>query len=1147
MPLMRSLNRLFNIQTAEWPRLLFLYAMVFLFILGITWGGLSVEAAFLIEVGVENLPHVIIANALVSIAAVAVYTPFVDRVANDRLLIYVILACAIPIGAGSLLLQTGRPAITNLAYQMLYLLTIVIRQVFNLQWWTYVNSFYDTRAAKRIIPVLITAPRFAIIIAGQTMGLLHTVMISQNIIWLWMFTLLLVAFLVWLMPRLLKAQQAQSASQKPTRSTRQSFLHNVREGCRDVFQAPYLRWMALSTLLLMILLALLEFRASWIFTRPGNFASPEALSAFLGRLSSWTSLILLPFQLFLFSRLVAKIGLGNANLIFPASALATGAALIARPGIATASLAYVDRIILFRVFRNPINNMLYNAVPLRIKGRARAFIDGLVAPVGSLLGGLSLLIAFGAADWFLPTLIGTAALTYAAASVILRRQYTQALVALLEREDFSALFASAPADLRVTDPTALTWLTQKLRESADSDLTIFMAQLVGEVGGTRATPALTEALRAADEAPVRAAIIDVLASNDVRTGDAARLYTDCLDDPDGRVRRAALTALERWAGPDSERFLTSALDLLDDPDIDVRAQAIPALVQAGDFFYMASAVQALTQLLEDDDPERRARGVRVLGQIGDVRFIRNLAPNLADEDDHVRLQAALAIESLSRDGMPAPVVQAIMAYAPPLLHDPIERVRLAAIAILAHIDAPQARRLLVDLLTDASPHVREAAVEALVRIGQPITPLLTPALQAPAPRLRTMSAIALSRIDREQFGNHVVARLDETLHAIYLNLCYAEALTPYAERASVSVLQSVLAERNTRSIQEIFHLLAAIHDPEAIDVIADTLASDVGRVRANAVEALESLTGPQTARLIAPLLDPHCRPADLRRTGEETWGMARCGQTETIRRLVGDPNDPWVRGIMTFALGEIGAALASSQEGTTDDSDTLSMADIKVWVEKGLDDPVDDVRLAAEAAQWTLSCLETGISGIETEQAARKWCATEEEDRMLSNIERIIFLKGVPFFQGMSIDHLKVIANVCEEVFFPQGDLIFNEGESGGAMYVVVSGRVAIERPTGVQRTGSLVRLATIEPRAYFGEMSLFDRSPRSAIARAIQDTISLHVRREPLVELARQHPDLSLELIHVLSQRLRAANDRIAELTRAKPRELHDLYDKIL
>ncbi len=162
---------------------------------------------------------------------------------------------------------------------------------------------------------------------------------------------------------------------------------------------------------------------------------------------------------------------------------------------------------------------------------------------------------------------------------------------------------------------------------------------------------------------------------------------------------------------------------------------------------------------------------------------------------------------------------------------------------------------------------------------------------------------------------------------------------------------------------------------------------------------------------------------------------------------------------------------------------------------------------------------------------------------MLSTAEKFAFLKKVPFFQGMTAGQLETLAAVCEEETFAEDTAIFAQGDPGGALYVVVNGRVGIDRE---KRKGSFVHLATIGPNAYFGEMSLFDDSPRSTSAVALQDTLALRLRREPLVELVRRDPDLSLELIKVLSQHLRAANDRIAEMTHSRPREINKLYDAL-
>lgn len=153
-----------------------------------------------------------------------------------------------------------------------------------------------------------------------------------------------------------------------------------------------------------------------------------------------------------------------------------------------------------------------------------------------------------------------------------------------------------------------------------------------------------------------------------------------------------------------------------------------------------------------------------------------------------------------------------------------------------------------------------------------------------------------------------------------------------------------------------------------------------------------------------------------------------------------------------------------------------------------------------------------------------------------------MFLREVPFFQGMTIDQLKTLATVCEEELFAANTRIFDEGDSGGALYVIVNGRVGIEQE---KRSRVQARLATLGTYAYFGEMNLFDASPCSVAAVALQDTLTLRLRREPLIALARRHPDLLLELIQVLSRRLREAHDRVAEMTRTRPRELHRLYDQ--
>lgn len=165
---------------------------------------------------------------------------------------------------------------------------------------------------------------------------------------------------------------------------------------------------------------------------------------------------------------------------------------------------------------------------------------------------------------------------------------------------------------------------------------------------------------------------------------------------------------------------------------------------------------------------------------------------------------------------------------------------------------------------------------------------------------------------------------------------------------------------------------------------------------------------------------------------------------------------------------------------------------------------------------------------------------------MLTTIEKVIFLKQVPFFEMMTTDQLRIFASISEETAFDVGDMIITEGERGEALYVIVNGKVAIQRRTQRRSGEDVTRLAELGPHEYFAEMSVFDNQPHSADAVALERTDVILVRQAPLVTLIQNQPDLALGLLSVLSMRLRKANEQIAERTRARPKQVMDLLDSL-
>jgi HEAT repeat protein len=806
------------------------------------------------------------------------------------------------------------------AYPLLYLFMFVpLSDIFLVHWYTLTNSFYDTQSAKRIVPILATASRIGGILAGLTMFLLNRWLAPANIVTIWLSTILAVMLLIWLMPYFFK--EDKTTLEQPTDlgpgskgPTRLSYLENIREGYRYVSQSPFLLWMAVSTLLLMTLIPFLEFRTGQILL--GELGTAQAISNYTGMLNGVTNLIALPIQLFLLSRVIGWIGVGNANLIFPIGNLAIGGALTWRPTLFTAALAYFDRNAFRSTFRNPPDSLLYNAVPLRVKGRARAFIGGLVAPLGGLSGGLLLLLPFASVVWFVSTFIMVLAIAYLASTLIIRKQYTRALIKMLEQEDFSFLLLQEASPLTVTDPATLNSLRKKLEESTSHEFTIFMAKLISQIGDNAAIPILSQAAKTAADPRSRAAILDVVVAADYVGEGVRQLYTDFLEDEDGRVRQSALAGLEELSGPQDKQFLALTAKMLTDPDTEVRARILPTLLRANDPEHQISAIQTLDEFLKHQDSHLRARGVRVLNQTGDLRFIHTLLDCLADSDDEVRLEAALAIEAFLIQKIPAPIAGLVLEKMNHLAQDPVERIRQAALTILGRIHSRESHRLIMNALTDPSPQVRSTAVDVLALAGKAVIPTLHPALNSANPLLRKMTTMALSRINQREFGPLVEAHITGNLLEIYRSYGILAALIPCSEFPSVTILQSAIREQNQQLLEEIFYLLTAIHGKEAVKIVAESFQSETARTRANAAEALEAMTTPQTAKLIAPWFEPGLIPAQLLQISHEMWEMAHPKTVQAIKQLLTNPADPWFRAVMTLALGEMAAKFLPEQPPT---------------------------------------------------------------------------------------------------------------------------------------------------------------------------------------------------------------------------------------
>ncbi len=196
----------------------------------------------------------------------------------------------------------------------------------------------------------------------------------------------------------------------------------------------------------------------------------------------------------------------------------------------------------------------------------------------------------------------------------------------------------------------------------------------------------------------------------------------------------------------------------------------------------------------------------------------------------------------------------------------------------------------------------------------------------------------------------------------------------------------------------------------------------------------------------------------------------------------------------------------------------------------------DDRALVQEAVAWA-----NVQRSIQSGEASRK-----ADNRMLTVIEKVLFLKEVPFFADMSIDQLRILAAISEELDCSTDETIVKQGEDANTLYVVVQGKVAVQNAqTTARGQVSVRRLTTLNRGDYFGEMSIFDGQPFGSSVVAIRPTKLLSVSQASLLALIELHPDMGLSLLRVFSLRLRDFMALAEERTAMKPKQLMDLYDQ--
>jgi CRP/FNR family transcriptional regulator, cyclic AMP receptor protein len=113
---------------------------------------------------------------------------------------------------------------------------------------------------------------------------------------------------------------------------------------------------------------------------------------------------------------------------------------------------------------------------------------------------------------------------------------------------------------------------------------------------------------------------------------------------------------------------------------------------------------------------------------------------------------------------------------------------------------------------------------------------------------------------------------------------------------------------------------------------------------------------------------------------------------------------------------------------------------------------------------------------------------------------------------------IRMFESARDKIVVPAGERVFSRGDRGDAMYAVLEGAVDIVLGDAV--------VETVGPGGIIGELALVDESPRSASAVARVDSHLARVDKREFTFLVQEHPTFALQVMQVLAERIRNANE---------------------
>lgn len=422
-----------------------------------------------------------------------------------------------------------------------------------------------------------------------------------------------------------------------------------------------------------------------------------------------------------------------------------------------------------------------------------------------------------------------------------------------------------------------------------------------------------------------------------------------------------------------------------------------------------------------------------------------------------------------------------------LEHDD-RKVRMAALDALSITNADTLQKA-VRMLGDPSDTIHDLAVEKIRTSDYQNHRVLVESLGLPSTKIRRGLFKLLETLDIKEFDVLMFAR--NNLSRAYEYLAVARSLETLSQSGVRDLAMTHLKEKKERVLENILKVLAIHDQSNAMKSAWQGIFSSDTRQRSNAIELLNDVLDKKTFKTLRPLLE-NPNPSEALTEGRKRIKIPEFDTSgkQVVSHLLSSAD--WVDVIFGLEILQVTPDIAIHKD------------------------------LLRNVRQSDHPHILSEVGRIE---------GGKKSTQSISLAEKILLLKKIDMFSGLSVSELAAIAGVTREMTYEKNEEVIRQNRAGETVFLIIEGQVSVIMERG---NGNGERIDRMTSGSVFGEMALIDDSPRSATIRTLTACRFLVLHKQEFKETAMEFPRIALQLCSVLSQRIRHLHSLVQDHTQA-------------